>query len=911
LVSNPTETGVSCNGVLPIFGDLPVGLFRADHEGILLSVNQALARILGADDCADLVGLQVDQFLADSGSLSYLIEMLGDSSAALQGSQIEIRRMDGTPIWVRANLKLFEDDGETFIEGAFDDISDVRSRWEETSTSHMLVDAVNEAHTRFVTGADAEEVFSWLVGRIMELSQSTSGFIVARDGREGRVLAAIGLQAYDAARRFDTLLDAGPAAATSEELEIPILRGENLIGLFGIGGRPGGYGSEYLAQLRPVLAACTTLIQANRVDVKRKSVEAELEYAETSNRAMLETAASGIVTASADGTIRSFNRAAERLFGYETSEIVGQNLKVLMPAPPRDRHERYIERYLKSGLAKVIGSDTDVVAVRKDGSTFPVHLAVSEYRVQGKQFFAGVITDISERVASEAALSEALEEAERATRAKTAFLASMSHEIRTPMNGVLGMAGMLDDTPLDEEQREYLDIIKDSGELLLGLINDILDFSKVESGRIELEDTAFDPVTLAHESLALIKPEADEKGLSLEVVATPDLPSLVGDAGRIRQILLNLLSNAIKFTEKGGVTIEVGGVTRGGFGELSLSVRDTGIGISSEKMRDVFHSFAQADVSTSRRYGGTGLGLAISKELAGLMSGDISVESEQGVGSVFTFAVRLPIGDSPSAGPRSTALETKTSPDEFDGSKLRILLAEDTVTNQRVISAMLAKYGFRIEVAGNGLEALEAVKTRPFDLVLMDVRMPEMDGVEATRRIRALNIQQPMIAAMTADVIQETVDLCFEAGMDEFLTKPIRVQEILDVIRSLPEPSDGPTAAVRFSSLEGLGEILEVDDVELIGSLAETYLTDLEAGLKAIAGAADADDAEAVMEAAHKLKSSSRLMGAPHLGDLAEVMETEAREGAVPDVDAFAAFVAESRRVTESLSRLLPLEAAS
>ena len=909
---NPTEAGTACGGVLPIFGELPIGLFRADRDGVLLSVNTALARILGAQNCSDLVGLQVDKFLADSGSLSYLIEMLGDSSAALSGSQIEIRRMDGRPIWVRANLKLSEDDGEKFIDGAFDDISDVRSRWEETSTSQLLVDAVNEAHSRFATGAGAEEVFSWLVGRIMEFSQSTSGFVVARDGREGRVLAAIGTQAYDAARRFDNLIDAGPAVATSADLEIPILRGENLIGLFGIGGRPGGYGSEFLAQLRPVLAACTTLIQANRVDVKRRSVEAELEYTERATRAMLETAASGIVTASADGTIRSFNPAAEVIFGYQADEVIGKNLMILMPSSHGDHHARYIEQYLATGMARLIGNDRDEVAVRKDGTAFPIHLAVSEYRVQDRQFFAGVITDISERKAAEAALAEAVEAAERATRAKTSFLASMSHEIRTPMNGVLGMAGMLEDTELDAEQQQYLEIIKSSGELLLGIINDILDFSKVESGRIELENMAFEPAALVQECVALVKTDADKKNLNLDVSSSADLPgALVGDTGRIRQILLNLLSNAIKFTEAGAVTVRVGAATEGDSVRFSLAVQDTGIGIAKEKIRDVFHSFAQADVSTSRRYGGTGLGLAISRELAGLMGGDVSVESEVGVGSVFTFTAVLPVGKVASIGPRTTALNSKASPGDFDGSKVRILLAEDTVTNQRVISAMLAKYGFRIEVAGNGLEALEAVKSRPFDLVLMDVRMPEMDGIEATRRIRAMDIKQPMIAAMTADVIQETVDLCFEAGMDEFLTKPIRVQEILDVISSLPEPSEESSAALRYSSLDGLGELLEIDDVELIGSLAETYLTDLSAGLKAIAAGSDVGDSEAVMDVAHKLKSSSRLMGAPRVGDLAEVIETNARNGEVPDVAAFGEFVAAANEVSESLTRMLPFEAAS
>ncbi|MDH5373122.1 MAG: response regulator, partial [Acidimicrobiia bacterium] len=336
-----------------------------------------------------------------------------------------------------------------------------------------------------------------------------------------------------------------------------------------------------------------------------------------------------------------------------------------------------------------------------------------------------------------------------------------------------------------------------------------------------------------------------------------------------------------------------------------------------EKQAVVFRSFAQADVSTSRRYGGTGLGLAISKRLADLMDGDISVESATGVGSKFTFSVRLPVGDQTSLGPDEVSQPDEKTQEVFDGSKIRILLAEDTITNQRVIAALLSKYGCRVEVAGNGLEAVEAVKSRPFDLVLMDVRMPEMDGIEATRRIRELDVRQPFIAAMTADVIQETVDLCFGAGMDEFLTKPVRVQEMLGVIKGLPiaPPSEVCTSKAgepfEIGSLEHLGTILELDDIDLLVSVTEMYICDLEEAARTIAARADSGDTGAVRDAAHKIKSSSRLMGALCLGDVAEEIELAAHDGRLPDVDVFSRFVEEVARVSDGMKRLLPLEVAS
>jgi len=786
-------------------------------------------------------------------------------------------------------------------------------------------------------------------------------------------------------------------------LGVPILVGEKAIGVISVQStrEAGRFGEPDARLLATIASNVGVAIQNARLFAETRR---QKQYFES----LGEISPVAVVVMDPDERVTGWNPAATELFGHSAGEALGRQIDDLVFGDDVSDEGREITREaLADGRAQRIARRR-----RKDGAPIDVELMLVPLTVDDERLgFLAVYHDITE-------LQTAREEAEAATQAKSAFLATMSHEIRTPMNAVIGMTDLLLGTELTGEQREFAQIVRTSGDALLHVIDDILDYSKIEAGKLELEREPFDLRDCIEGALDLVTPRAWEKEIELGCLIDEDAPAgVLGDEARLRQVLLNLLSNAVKFTEKGEVVVLVEAEPTGSESyRLELAVRDTGIGIPPERMDKLFTSFSQVDASTTRRYGGTGLGLAISKRLVDLMGGTITVESEEGRGSTFQIAlpvdaaqvpVRISLDDAlprlagkrilvvddnatnreivtrharswgmepvaaelpaaalqliaggehfdvavldmmmPDMDGIALAREIRRHRDERDlplllltslgrlpqarstgefsaqlakpikasqlynalvqvlagaadegeavqvpadgntvSTPLRILLAEDNAMNQVVALRLLERLGYGADVVWNGLEALEALDRKPYDVVLMDVQMPELDGLDASRRIgeRWPADIRPRIIAMTANAMPEDREACLAAGMDDYVAKPIRADELAKALkrarpvrREVDVSSQEVHISFDFAAHENLRN-LGGDD--FLAEVIDAFLADAPGLVATLRRALREKDTDELRRAAHTLKSNGSTLGAERFSELCRELEQNAKSG--------------------------------
>ncbi|MEY2552007.1 MAG: two-component system, sensor histidine kinase and response regulator [Verrucomicrobiota bacterium] len=805
-----------------IFENAVEGIFQNTPDGRFVSANPALARMLGFDSPEELMSARHDiehQGYVDPTMRSAFREKL-ETEGVITGFEYEVYRKDGSKIWISENTRIVSDGKgrPLYYEGSVQDITESKRAEAELRESR--------AHLQLALQASNIGPWDW--------DLTTNQVLFSREWKQQ--LGYAENEITSDLSEFTSRLHPDDAERISATLELCMADATKEYDVeFRMRHKDGSYRWIHTRGLlhydtagRPVrMLGCHLDITDRRhaeEELRGAKIAATLRAGAERYNFLADTVPQIIWTARPDGRTDYYNKAWFDYTGLTLEETKDWGWGAVVHP---DDLPACIDRWT---LSCTTGNDYEIEYRFKrasDGSyrwhlgrALPMRDELGEI-VQ----WVGTCTDIDDAKRSKeklqiandelglrvrertSELHAAKEAAETANRSKSEFLANMSHEIRTPMNGVIGMTSLLLDTSLTEQQQEFAKTIQFSGEALLIILNDILDFSKIEAGKLDLEIADIDLGHMMGGALELLMGTAKSKSLALHGSIDPDVPTaLRGDGGRLRQVLINLIGNAIKFTPSGEVTLRIS-VDRQTEETASLRFRitDSGIGINSETQARLFHAFTQADGSTTRRYGGTGLGLAICKQLVEKMHGDIGVESSAGAGSTFWFTVELPkqSKDIAAIAPADTKMRLSGLQTEADRSghslqPRRALIAEDNAVNRFIATAQLKKLGYAVDSVTNGLEALEAFGRIPYDIILMDCQMPELDGYETARRLRNQGGHYPYIIAMTANAMQGDRELCLAAGMDNYISKPTRVADLKAALAEAAGPA-GQAIAVAAS----------------------------------------------------------------------------------------------------------------